>query len=73
LKDQKLNGDINTALLQQVKKGEWSWIDFFNKYKDDDYNKESKIEEEKMKENAKKKKDEEEKKKKEDKKRIKHK
>lgn len=49
LKDQKLNGDINTALLQKVKKGEWTWIEFFKSYKDDDYIDDTKIEEEKTK------------------------
>jgi len=29
LKDQKLNGDINVALIHKVKKGEWTWKDFF--------------------------------------------
>jgi len=42
LKERKLNGDINTALLQKVKKGEWTWIEFFKHYNEDEDVKDSK-------------------------------
>jgi len=29
LKDLKINGDINTALINKVKKNEWTWKEFF--------------------------------------------
>jgi len=73
LKERKLNGDINTALIQKVKKEEWTWIEFFKHYNEDDYVLDSKIDEEKSKEIAKKKKEENEKKKRDEKKRTKHK
>jgi len=61
------------ALIQKVKKGEWTWKDFFKSWNENDFVSETKIEEENLRDKRKKERDQEEKRKKEEKKRVKHK